>query len=67
MRFIDCLIMANFLRAGLAALAIALLRATLCQSQAADAEPKRVQMLHSFGLRFKPWTTPAETLRDESL
>ena len=38
------------------ALAIALLLATLCQSQAADPEPKRVMMLHSFGLRFRPWT-----------
>ena len=52
-------------RAFTAALAIALLRATLCQSQAADAEPKRVLMLHSFGLRFKPWTTYAEALRTE--
>jgi signal transduction histidine kinase len=47
------------------ALAIALLLATLCQSQAADPEPKRVLMLHSFGLRFKPWTTYAEALRTE--
>ena len=48
-----------------AALAIALLLATLCQSQAADPEPKRVLMLHSFGLRFKPWTDYAETIRSE--
>ena len=27
--------------------------------------PKRVLMLHSFGLRFKPWTDYAETLRSE--
>jgi ABC-type uncharacterized transport system substrate-binding protein len=47
------------------ALAIALLLATLCQGQAADPEPKRVLMLHSFGLRFKPWTTYAEALRTE--
>ncbi|WP_246738426.1 hypothetical protein [Bradyrhizobium sp. CCBAU 051011] len=52
-------------RAFTSALAIALLLATLCQSQAADPEPKRVLMLHSFGLRFKPWTTYAEALRTE--
>ena len=43
-----------------AALAIALLLATLRQSQAADPEPKRVMMLHSFGLRFRPWTDYSE-------
>ena len=48
-----------------AGLAIALLLATLCQSRAADAEPKRVLMLHSFGLRFKPWTVYAEAIRTE--
>src|SRR6185369_8647582 len=48
-----------------AALAIALLLATQTQSPAADPEPKRVLMLHSFGLRFKPWTTYAEALRSE--
>src|SRR6266850_576586 len=48
-----------------AALAIALLLATQTQSQAADPEPKRVLMLQSFGLRFKPWTDYAETLRSE--
>ena len=48
-----------------AALAVALLLATLCQSQAADPEPKRVLMLQSFGLRFKPWTDFAEILRTE--
>src|SRR5215207_697165 len=46
-----------------AALASALVLATLCQSQAADPEPKRVLMLQSFGLRFKPWTDFAEFLR----
>ena len=46
-----------------AALAVALLLATFCQSQA--AEPKRVLMLQSFGLRFKPWTDFAEFLRPE--
>ena len=55
------------LRAGTftAALAIALLLATLGQGQAAAPEPKRVLMLHSFGLRFKPWTTYAEAIRTE--
>ena len=48
-----------------AALAIALLLATLCQSQAADPKPKLVLMLHSFGLRFKPWTDYAEAIRSE--
>ncbi len=37
----------------------------LCQSQAGDPEPKRVLMLQSFGLRFKPWTDFAEILRSE--
>jgi signal transduction histidine kinase len=31
----------------------------------ANAEPKRVITLHSFGLRFKPWTDYAEMLRSE--
>jgi signal transduction histidine kinase len=48
-----------------AALAVVLLLATQCQSQAADPEPKRVLMLHSFGLRFKPWTDYAEGIRTE--
>jgi hypothetical protein len=48
-----------------AALAAALLLATFCQTQAADPEPKRVLMLQSFGLRFKPWTDFAEFLRPE--
>lgn len=37
----------------------------LCQSQAADPKPKLVLMLHSFGLRFKPWTDYAEAIRSE--
>jgi signal transduction histidine kinase len=45
------------------ALAIAILIATLCQSEAANPEPKRVLMLHSFGLRFKPWTDYSEGIR----
>ena len=48
-----------------AALAVSLLLATLGQSQAADPEPKRVMILQSFGLRFKPWTDFAEYLRPE--
>ena len=48
-----------------AALAVALLQVTLCQSQADDVTPKRVLMLHSFGLRFKPWTDYAEGIRAE--
>ena len=48
-----------------AVLAIALLLAMQCQSQAADPEPKRVLMLHSFGLRFKPWTDHARIARSE--
>jgi signal transduction histidine kinase len=48
-----------------AALVVALLLATLCSSQAADPEPKRVMMLHSFGLRFRPWTDYSEALRAE--
>ena len=48
-----------------AALAVALLLAMLCQGQAADRGPKRVLMLQSFGLRFKPWTDYAEILRSE--
>jgi signal transduction histidine kinase len=48
-----------------AALAVALLLATQTQSQAADPEPKRILMLHSFGLRFKPWTDYAEGIRAE--
>src|SRR4051812_40895942 len=35
------------------------------QSQAADPEPKRIMMLHSFGLRFRPWTDYSEALRAE--
>jgi hypothetical protein len=31
----------------------------------ADVEPKRIMMLHSFGLRFKPWVDYSRTLRSE--
>ena len=52
-------------RAFTAVLAVALLLAMQGQSQAADPEPKRVMMLHSFGLRFRPWTDYSEALRAE--
>lgn len=52
-------------RTFIAAMTVALLLATLCQTQAADPEPKRVLMLHSFGLRFKPWTDHARIARSE--
>jgi signal transduction histidine kinase len=44
------------------AMAIVLAAST---SSRADAEPKRVLMLHSFGLRFKPWTDYAQFIRSE--
>ncbi len=46
------------------ALAAAILLAMPTRSQA-DAEPKRIVMLHSFGVRFKPWTDYSETIRAE--
>ena len=52
-------------RTFIGALTVALLLVTLGQSQAADPGPKRVLMLHSFGLRFKPWTAYAEAIRTE--
>jgi hypothetical protein len=52
-------------RAFTAALAIALLLAMPGQSEAADPEPKRVLMLHSFGPRFKPWSDYAQSIRSE--
>jgi hypothetical protein len=45
-------------------LAMAILLATSTSSRA-DVEPKRVLMLHSFGLRFKPWTDHAQFIREE--
>src|SRR5829696_5286023 len=44
------------------ALTMATLLATATSSWA-DIEPKRVLMLHSFGLRFKPWTDYAQLIR----
>jgi signal transduction histidine kinase len=43
-------------------LALAIVLATSTSSRAQD-EPKRVLMLHSFGLRFKPWTDYAQFIR----
>ena len=58
--------LANFCaRAFTTALAVSLLLATPCRSRAADPAPKRVLMLQSFGLRFKPWTDFAEFFRSE--
>ena len=65
MRFWHTLFQSFCARTFTAALAIALLLATLCQSQAADPEPKRVLMLHSFGPRFKPWSDYAQSIRSE--
>jgi ABC-type uncharacterized transport system substrate-binding protein len=48
-----------------AVLAVALLLATQCQGQAADPEPKRILMLHSFGPRFKPWSDYEQAIRSE--
>src|SRR5579871_6056846 len=48
-----------------AALAIAFLLTTPSHSQVTEPAPKRVMMLHSFGLRFRPWTDYSEALRAE--
>ena len=52
-------------RSFTAALAVTCLLATLCQVQAADPDPKRVLMLHSFGPRFKPWSDYEQSIRSE--
>jgi hypothetical protein len=65
MRFWPTLFRFFCARTFTAALAVALLLATLCQSQAADPEPKRVLMLHSFGPRFKPWSDYEQSIRSE--
>ena len=44
------------------ALATALTTGT---SSRAEGEPKKVLVLHSFGLRFKPWTDYAQIIRSE--
>ena len=58
--------MPSWLQNGLAfvALATAIALAGVTSGQAAG-EPKRVVMLHSFGLRFKPWTDNARVVRSE--
>ena len=48
-----------------AVLVAALSLAAQTQSQAADPEPKRVMMLHSFGPRFKPWSDYEQSIRSE--
>src|SRR3954462_2575059 len=64
-RQIAPLFRASCARAFTVALALALLLVTQTQTQAADPEPKRIMMLHSFGLRFRPWTDYSEALRAE--
>jgi purine nucleoside permease len=64
-RQIAPLFRASCARAFTVALALALLLVTQTQTQAADPEPKRVMMLHSFGLRFRPWTDYSEAIRAE--
>ena len=48
---------------ALIAIAIGLMTST--HSPAADAKPKRIMMLHSFGLLFKPWSDYAQAIRSE--
>ena len=48
--------------AGAASLAAGIVLATSTNGRA-QVEPKRVLMLHSFGLRFKPWTDYAQFIR----
>jgi signal transduction histidine kinase/ABC-type uncharacterized transport system substrate-binding protein len=52
-------------RSFTAALTIAVMLATPPNSQAANTDPKRVLMLHSFGPRFKPWSDYEQTIRSE--
>ena len=47
----------------LIAIAIGLMTST--HSPAADVKPKRIMMLHSFGLLFKPWSDYAQAIRSE--
>lgn len=46
---------------NLLVIAILLALPTICEA----TEPKRVMLLHSFGLRFRPWSDYAETMRTE--
>lgn len=66
MRFwrIATLVRVVFRRALTASLAVSLLAAVQTQA-VAEENPKRILMLHSFGLRFKPWTDYAEGIRTE--
>jgi signal transduction histidine kinase len=66
MRFWPVVILFRTLSARIvvASLATAILLVTQAYGQVED-EPKRVLMLHSFGLRFKPWVDYAQTLRSE--
>ena len=54
-----------FARAVIGSLATAIVLGAQTPSRAADPEPKRVVMLHSFGPRFKPWSDYAQTIRSE--
>jgi len=54
-----------FARAVIGSLATAIVLGAQTPSGAADSEPKRVVMLHSFGPRFKPWSDYAQTIRSE--
>jgi signal transduction histidine kinase len=53
-----------FARAVIASLAAAVLLGAQTPGRA-DVEPKRIMMLHSFGLRFRPWTDYSEAFRAE--
>jgi signal transduction histidine kinase len=63
--------LAQSMATGIAALAVFLAVSFGCpagfaaEPSTGDVQPKRVLMLHSFGLRFKPWTDFAEILRSE--
>ena len=54
-----------FARAVIGSLATAIVLGAQTPSGAANSEPKRVVMLHSFGPRFKPWSDYAQTIRSE--
>ena len=64
-RFWPALLRLSCPRTFTAALAVALLLATLGQSKAADPPPKRILMLHSFGPLFKPWSDYERSIRSE--
>jgi signal transduction histidine kinase len=64
-RFWPTLLRLSCAQSFTAALAVALLLATLGQSKAADPTAKRILMLHSFGPRFKPWSDYEQSIRSE--